>query len=109
MKEKLTIEEFKHIIKNLSDFNLRQTSFHDIQKNDVIFNAYINKHIAYKKCLNLLDLVDQDKISFAVEQLEKVKEELEFTSNNNEWITTRDDRILNGICDFIDNQIKQRR
>ena len=46
------------------------------------------------------------KISFAVEQLEKVKEELEFTSNNNEWITARDDRILNGICDFIDNQIK---
>lgn len=49
---------------------------------------------------------DQDKISFAVERLEKVKEELEFTSNNNEWIAARDDRILNGICNFIDNQIK---
>ena len=49
---------------------------------------------------------NQDKISFALEQLEKVKAELEFTSNNNEWITARDDKILNGICDFIDNQIK---
>ena len=50
---------------------------------------------------------DQDKILFAVEQLEKVKKELEFTSNNNEWITARDDRILNGICNYIDNQIEE--
>lgn len=47
------------------------------------------------------------KIDFAIEQLEKVRKELEFNSNNNEWITIRDDRLLNGICDFIDNQIKE--
>lgn len=105
LKETLTIEEIKHIIKNLSDFNLRQTSFHDIQKKDVIFNAYINKHIAYKKCLDLLDLVDQDKISFSIEQLSTLRNFVNskaiFSKNECEREVCRD------ISQTIDNRIKQ--
>ena len=48
---------------------------------------------------------EYDQNQTAIAELEKLKRELEFTSNNNEWITARDDRILNGVCDCIDQQI----
>ena len=64
----------------------------------IMSGEYIPANIAEKS----LKLSNQT----AIAELEKVKAELEFTSNNNEWITARDDRILNGICDYIDQQIK---
>lgn len=48
---------------------------------------------------------NQDKISFAVEQLEKVKRII--TIHTKELWTYEGDYISNILCDEIDNQIKQ--
>ena len=76
------------------------------ERENEIFNAYINKHIAYKKCLDLLDLVDQDKIEFTIAELEKVKELVEekgaiSSPFGNLKIQASD------VSAIIDNQIKQ--
>lgn len=62
-------------------------------------------HTANQETLHFQNKYFAEK-QIAIEELEKLKRELEFTSNNNEWITARDDRILNGVCDCIDQQIK---
>ena len=72
------------------------------------FESEINKPV-----LTTTQMINQDKISFAVEQLTQAKEyinkSLEYMWNNNAEMTCRDRSIIDGIYNKIDNQIRELR
>lgn len=88
------IEELKRFdALNKTFFDLFRTAFKEPDKVDDLFNTL--KTMQEKQ--------DQDKISFAVEQLEKLKEEIE-----DGWkMVGYEGLCFNEVMGFIDNQIKQ--
>ena len=137
MKEELAEKEkemsIKSIIRTLVKYNNLNCTFRDktnsqIQQCGDVYNSnygYFNFEDDYDECLNnrndsrfdiiSIDLDNQDKISFALEQLEKVKE---FVSRQL-FITTKDcsdldeaeakgcNELREETIKEIDNQIKQ--
>ena len=61
----------------------------------------------YMNRANDLLLKDQDKISFAVEQLQKVQSYLKEKNENETWQNKVADEERDDIAEYIDNQIKQ--
>ena len=89
-------------IKDLSNINFIQVN-DDIVKfseSGVIYEYNKKDNTIYK----IIDKSHQDKISFAVERLEKVKS-FSISSENNGWCETHKDWL--DIVEFIDNQIEQ--
>lgn len=102
LKQQLAEKEMsiKSIIRTLVKYNNLNCTFRDktnsqIQQCGDVYNSnygYFNFEDDYDECLNnrndsrfdiiSIDLDDQDKISFAVEQLEKVKETTECVLDN---------------------------
>lgn len=138
LKQQLAEKEkemsIKSIIRTLVKYNNLNCTFRDktnsqIQQCGDVYNSnygYFNFEDDYDECLNnrndsrfdiiSIDLDNQDKISFCIEQLEKVKELLntDFESAIS-WIDSYEDgEYLNSITynhnntiKIIDNQIKQ--
>lgn len=64
-----------------------------------LLNAMINTLPEHDK--ELEEIHNEKKITFAIEQLKKVKEKFGYKYNSQLMVSSR------GLCDYIDNQIKQ--
>lgn len=102
-------------IKNIEELKQRLKDIIKIYSNDFVEKDKVLKELRFQArnilplVENLEDKVNQDKIAFAVEQLEKVKKQLRqdvnITVPISELKKLKD--YLISVDDFIDNQIKQ--